>query len=76
MFHLCNSPLSHKRHHPGPVVGEPFPSGDRAPLAVSYDYFDRLCPTKQDLVRETVNAQMSTQNSAAILTETWASTLR
>ncbi|KAI0644612.1 hypothetical protein C8Q79DRAFT_912957 [Trametes meyenii] len=60
----------------GPIVGEPFPSEDDAPLAVSRDYFDRLCPVKFELSREEMHANLTSQTFVEEITEKWVSTLQ
>ncbi|RPD63753.1 hypothetical protein L227DRAFT_598834 [Lentinus tigrinus ALCF2SS1-6] len=75
--HKIPSQIPYSAFIRGPMVGEPFPSQHEAPLAVSYEYFDQLCPKKLDLIREEVNARMLTQrNSASLITETWTRALR
>ncbi|KAI8975906.1 hypothetical protein BD414DRAFT_467669 [Trametes punicea] len=59
----------------GPIVGDRFPEGDNSPLAVSRDYFDHLCPTKLELVRGDIHANLSSPNSVAAITEKWSSIL-
>ncbi|KAI0371070.1 hypothetical protein BV20DRAFT_965729 [Pilatotrama ljubarskyi] len=60
----------------GPIVGDRFPPGIHAPLAVTKDYFDHLCPTKRDLLREDIHANLSSPNSVAEITEKWVSVLQ
>ncbi|KAI0743492.1 hypothetical protein C8Q80DRAFT_1272186 [Daedaleopsis nitida] len=61
----------------GPVVGGPFPRGDHAPLAVSKDYFDHLCPSKHEIDRNEVHGRFPPENrtSAAAVTEVWSNIL-
>ncbi|KAI0768689.1 hypothetical protein BD413DRAFT_629446 [Trametes elegans] len=60
----------------GPIVGEQFPAGDNAPLAVTWDYFDHVCPEKRELRRDEIHASLSSPNSVAEITEKWSSILR
>ncbi|KAI0661162.1 hypothetical protein C8Q70DRAFT_911435 [Cubamyces menziesii] len=60
----------------GPIVGESFTPGDDAPLAVSKDYFDHLCPKKVEFARQEVHANLTSPNSVAEITEKWASLLQ
>ncbi|KAJ2978334.1 hypothetical protein NUW54_g11298 [Trametes sanguinea] len=59
----------------GSIVGDRFPQGVRAPLAVSKTYFDHLCPSKLDLSRAEIHANLSSPNSVAEITEEWVSVL-
>ncbi|KAH9894968.1 hypothetical protein C8Q73DRAFT_790163 [Cubamyces lactineus] len=59
-----------------PIVGEPFAPGDNAPLAVSRDYFDHLCPNKVEFARQELHANLTSPNSVAEITEKWASLLK
>ncbi|KAI0636419.1 hypothetical protein C8Q77DRAFT_1050048 [Trametes polyzona] len=54
----------------GPIVGEPFPGGIRAPLSVSRDYYEKLCPQKVNIHREEIRPH--DQVNAQSITDAWA----
>ncbi|KAI0717233.1 hypothetical protein C8T65DRAFT_707305 [Cerioporus squamosus] len=74
--HKIPSQIPYSAFIRGPLVGEPFPPEQQMPSAVSYEYFDKLCPDKHDIARDAVDAHISSPNSAALLTESWAHLLR
>ncbi|KAL1951083.1 hypothetical protein VTO73DRAFT_232 [Trametes versicolor] len=60
----------------GPTVGEPLASGVFAPLAVSREYFNHLCPHKTTLRRNQVHSRLPAPASAFDITERWMSVLK
>ncbi|CDO74834.1 hypothetical protein BN946_scf185022.g4 [Trametes cinnabarina] len=55
----------------GPIVGGPYPPGDRAPLSVHRDYFDHVCPQKTTFIREDVSEIIHYKNSAKEIVDGW-----
>lgn len=65
-----------KLHYPGPAVGGPFSVGENSQLAVTKEYFDRICATKLELDLDRVQMSVYSQNSAARMTNAWEHILR
>ncbi|KAI0820210.1 hypothetical protein BC628DRAFT_1413254 [Trametes gibbosa] len=59
----------------GPIIGDPFPAGSNAPLAVSRDYFEQVCPDKVTLWRGDVQGGLSEPYNVQAITDAWLSKL-
>lgn len=59
----------------GPIVGEPWPAGDLAPLSVSRLYYEKMCPDPVVYVREDVHSHLKEIYNNKEITERWVAKL-
>ncbi|KAH9830479.1 uncharacterized protein C8Q71DRAFT_367854 [Rhodofomes roseus] len=60
----------------GPAVGDPFPPGDNASLAVVKEYFDKVCPEPTVISSDVVGKTLDGDASAQTVLEAWVAKLR
>ncbi|KAH9926412.1 uncharacterized protein B0H18DRAFT_1085010 [Fomitopsis serialis] len=60
----------------GSSVGDPFPPGDNASLAVVKEYFDKVCPEPTVISSDEVGRTLAGDASAQTVLEAWVAKLR